>query len=65
MNWLEMILLYSSTVRRSVYRTMLPESARDEERAANTGIGGVYMEQCYQRVQGMRREQQTLVGGVY
>ena len=32
---------------------MLPESERDEERAANREL------QCYQRVQGMRREQQT------
>ena len=41
----------------------LPERARDEERAVNTGRGSNRELLC-QRVQGMRREQQTLVGGV-
>ena len=51
----------ANTGRGSEQRAELPESARDEERAANTGRG-VNSELCCQRVREMRREQQTLVG---
>ena len=46
--------------RRSEQRTALPVSASDKERAANTDRRELH---C-QRGQGMRRELQTLVGGV-
>ena len=53
----------ANTGARSEQRAVLPESARDEEREAKT-CRGVNRELHCQRVQGMRREQQTLVGGV-
>ena len=51
------------TLVGGVNRELLPESARDEERTANTGRRSEQRASA-SRVQGMRREQQTLVGGV-
>ena len=43
-----------ATRESSKQRAMPPESARDEERAANT-VGGANRELCYQREQGMTK----------